>query len=121
MTKNIGYIEFDSIITPSSSNNFVLTNSYIKQNGTKVYLEENENSPIIYLLETDKRIRINGTRNSKTGFTYITFNDEFGNEFSGYIKNENVKIRSLVNTSNYWLCAYCNQYWSANINCIFQK
>ncbi len=89
--KNIGYIEFDSIITPSSSNNFVLTNSYIKQNGTKVYLEENENSPIIYLLETDKRIRINGTRNSKTGFTYITFNDEFGNEFSGYIKNEMLK------------------------------
>ncbi len=87
----IGYIEFDSLISPSDLNNYVLTNSYIKQNNTKVYLEENENSPVIYLLETDKRIRINGTRNTKTGFTYITFNDEFGNEFSGYIKNENIK------------------------------
>ena len=87
----VGYIEKDSIIKPSEANDFVITNSYIKEDGTKVYLEDNLNSSIIYVLNADKRVKINGSRNTKTGFTYITFNDEYGNEFSGYIKTDFIK------------------------------
>ena len=86
-----GYIETDSLIPASDAKDFVITNAYIKEDGTNVYLEANTNSPIIDILKSSKRVRINGARNTKTGFTYITFNDEYGNEFSGYIKTDFVK------------------------------
>ena len=40
---------------------------------------------IVKALDKGKTVRINGKRDTKTGFTSITFNDEYGNEFSGYI------------------------------------
>ena len=36
-------------------------------------------------------MRINGARNTKSGFTNITFNDEFGVEYSGYIETDYLK------------------------------
>lgn len=81
----IGYITKSSLISPSDINNFVITNSSIKGN-TYVYLQESLSSPVIALLSDGFRVRINGTRNAKTGFINITFNDEYGNEFSGYVK-----------------------------------
>jgi len=87
--KNIGYITKSSLIDPSDINNFVITNSSIK-GYTYVYLQESLTSPVIALLSDGYRVRINGTRNVKTGFTNITFNDEYGNEFSGYIKIDSV-------------------------------
>ena len=32
-----------------------------------------------------------GKRDTQTGFTKIKFNDEFGNEFEGYIKTESIQ------------------------------
>ena len=55
-----------------------------------VYLTAQENSPVIYRLNKNYRVRINGTRDIKTGYTSITFNDEYGNEFTGYIKTDTV-------------------------------
>jgi hypothetical protein len=84
----IGYIERSSIINPSEKVDFVITNSSIKNDNTKVYLESNSESSVIYTLNEGYRIRINGTRNTKSGFTSITFNDEYGNEWTGYIATD---------------------------------
>ena len=81
----IGYIECDKIVKPSASISFVITNASIKNNNTAIYRDSNPNSPIIYTLNKGYRIRINGPRNTETGYTSVTFNDEYGNEFSGYI------------------------------------
>ena len=81
----IGYIETNNIIHPSDKVDYVITNSAIKQDKTNVYINANSNSAIIYTLDKGYRIRINGVRDTKTGYTSITFNDEYGNEFSGYI------------------------------------
>ena len=52
---------------------------------SNVYLESNTESPVIYVLDKGYRVRINGARNTDSGYTYITFNDEYGNEKNGYI------------------------------------
>ncbi len=85
-----GYIEFDRIIKPSESINFVITNASIKSDNTIIYLNSNPSSPIIGTLDKGYRIRINGTRNTETGYTSITFNDEYGNEFTGYILTDSI-------------------------------
>ena len=81
----VGYIDYSNIIAPSELVDFVETNASIKNDNTLVYLTTDENSPVIYRLDKDYRVRINGTRDTKSGYTSITFNDEYGNEFTGYI------------------------------------
>ena len=88
--EEIGYIEYDRIIKPSNLNNFVITNASIKSDNTNIYLNSSDSSPIICTLNKGYRIRINGSRNTETGYTSITFNDEFGNEFTGYILTDSI-------------------------------
>lgn len=82
---DVGYIDYSNIIAPSELVDFVETNASIKNDNTLVYLSTDKNSPVIYRLDKDYRVRINGTRDTKSGYTSITFNDEYGNEFTGYI------------------------------------
>lgn len=86
-----GYIDADRIIFPTSSTSFIITNASIKTDNTKVYREDGS---VITTLNKDYRVRINGTRNTKTGYTSISFNDEYGNEFTGYILTDSVKANS---------------------------
>lgn len=86
----VGYIDYSNIIAPSKFVDFVKTNATIKNDNTLVYLSMEENSPVIYKLNKDYRVRINGTRDTKTGYTSITFNDEYGNEFTGYIVTDTI-------------------------------
>lgn len=90
----IGYIEVNNIIHPSDEANFVITNSSIMNDNTNVYIDSNSSSDIIYTLNKGYRIRINGVRDTKTGFTNITFNDEYGNEFTGYIVTDVISTDS---------------------------
>ena len=86
----IGYIDISKIITPNETTDFVITNAKIKTNNTNVYLEESSSSVIIYTLDKGYNIRIDGAKNTKTGYTKITFNDEYGNEFTGYIMTDSL-------------------------------
>lgn len=86
----VGYIDCSNIIEPRNLVDFIKTNAIIKNDDTVVYLTAQENSPVIYRLNKNYRVRINGTRDIKTGYTSITFNDEYGNEFTGYIKTDTV-------------------------------
>lgn len=81
----VGYIKRTDVIEPNDKIKFVITNCSIKSDGTNIYIDPDTSSTIIYQLNSGSRVRINGARNTSTGFTYITFNDEYGNEFSGYI------------------------------------
>lgn len=90
----IGFIEYNAIIPPSAFADFVITNAYIKANNTKVYLNSTASSPVIGVLEKDYRVRVNGSRDTKTGFTSITYNDEYGNERTGYIQTDVVSTDS---------------------------
>lgn len=85
-----GYIEYDKIIKPSDKIDFIITNASIKDDNTLIYLKSSSESQIICTLEKGYRVRINGSRNTDSGFTSITFNDEYGNEFTGFIMTDSV-------------------------------
>lgn len=86
----VGYIEYDKIIKPSNPIDFVITNASIKSNNTKIYESADSSSAIICTLDKGYRIRINGSRDTKSGYTSVTFNDEYGNEITGYILTDSL-------------------------------
>lgn len=91
----VGYIDAKCIRQPSDVKNFVITNATIKNDDTTVYLNASlDSTTLSFKLDKGKTVRINGARNTKTGFTSITFNDEYGNEFSGYIETDYLKSDS---------------------------
>lgn len=93
--ENVGYIEARCVRTQNDVVDFVITNATIKNDNTKVYLTASSDaSTLSFALNKGKNVRINGKRDTKTGFTSITFNDEFGNEFSGYIMTDYIKADS---------------------------
>lgn len=90
----IGYIDVADLILPSSYADFITTNAEILKDGTKVYQEANLDSVVIATLNQHKMVRVDGVRDTKTGFTKITFNDEYGVEFTGYIQTDYVKTNT---------------------------
>ena len=90
--KDVGYIEERCVRTPANVVDFVITNATIKKDNTTVYLSASTDATALtFKLNKGKNIRINGKRDTKTGFTSITFNDEYGNEFTGYIETDYLK------------------------------
>lgn len=88
----VGYIEARCVRNPVDTVDFVITNATIKNDGTKVYLSASSDATALpFTLNSGKTVRINGKRNTKTGFTSITFNDEYGNEFTGFIETDYIK------------------------------
>lgn len=92
--KTVGYIDASRIYSPKDKVDFVITNATIEHDDTKVYLSADESSVVTHILSKGKQVRIDGTRDTKSGFTKITFNDEYGNEFTGYISSDYVKADS---------------------------
>ena len=88
---DIGYIDCSSIISPQSRVDFLTTNAIIKCDGTKVYSSANTDSAIDDVLNKNKTVQIIGKRNAENGFTYIMYNDEYGNVLDGYVKTDNVE------------------------------
>ena len=91
----VGYIDANCVRNPAEIRDFVITNATIKKDGTTVYLSPSLDSTVLaFKLDAGKNVRINGKRDTKTGFTSITFNDEYGNEYSGYIETDYIKSDS---------------------------
>lgn len=90
----VGFINCKDIYPKSEVIEYIETNSFIKKDGTKVYSSANSNSSPIDILKKDKDIFIDGKRDTKTGFTYIVYNDEYGNVLSGYIQTDYLETNS---------------------------
>ena len=88
----VGYIDEKCIRKPAEIVDFVITNATIKKDNTIVYLSASKDATKLpFTLKEGTNVRINGARNTKSGFTNITFNDEFGVEYSGYIETDYLK------------------------------
>ena len=90
----VGYIDCNSIIAPSKDIDFLITNANIKKDGTYVYTSADSNSVVKDVLKKDQAVQIQGKRNTKNGYTYIKYNDEYGNVLDGYIKTDYVETTS---------------------------
>jgi len=92
--EEVGYIDCNSIIAPSKDIDFLITNANIKKDGTYVYTSADSNSVVKDVLKKDQAVQIQGKRNTKNGYTYIKYNDEYGNVLDGYIKTDYVETTS---------------------------
>ena len=90
---SIGYITASSINDYPNGKIYIVTNARIVGD-TYVYFEKDTTSAIVDVLKDGYKVRINGRINNADGFTYITYNDEYGREFSGYIRNDYIKAES---------------------------
>lgn len=89
-----GYIEYQKIIAPNDKNNFVITNSTIKGD-TVVYLTQSGDTILNnIMLKKGDRVRLDGARTSNNGRIKVTFNNEYGVEFTGYINSSSVETDS---------------------------
>lgn len=88
-----GYIDRSRIDFTPDRVDFIVTNATISRDGTYVYSSASANSAFIIStpLSKGKSVYIDGVRDTKTGFTKIRFNDDYGNEFEGYVRTENIK------------------------------
>lgn len=89
-----GYIEKSNIIFPSEQVDYIITNSSIKNDDTVVYIDLETKETLNFKLNKGYRVKITGKRDTKTGYTAISFNDEYGNEFSGYIATDIISTDS---------------------------
>lgn len=91
----VGFMDANFVHTPSEIVEFVITNATIKKDNTTVFLSPSSDATTLtFKLNAGKNVRINGKRDTKTGWTSITFNDEYGNEFSGYIQTDYISADS---------------------------
>ena len=89
-----GYINCKNICPTLDVVEYLKTNSYIKKDGTKVYSSASSNSTVKDVLNLNKGVLIEGKRDTKTGFTFIRYNDEYGNELTGYIATDYIESNS---------------------------
>ncbi len=89
-----GFINANKIIDPQEYVDFIVTNSAIKKDNTAVYSDASQTSQVKDFLNKNKMVRIDGARDTKTGLTHITYNDENGNVLSGYIVTDYIESDS---------------------------
>lgn len=95
--KDIGYIDTNQIQNKKNINIFITNNATIKLDNTNVFLSEDDKETVITTLNSGTRVQVTGTRNRKTGLTSITFSDEYGNTFSGFVISDSVKTDGWTN------------------------
>lgn len=88
-----GYIDKNRINFAPDKVDFIVTNATITRDKTYVYSSASDSSALISNtpLSKGKAVFIDGVRDTKSGFTKIRFNDDYGNEFEGYVRTENIK------------------------------
>ena len=93
----VGYIDKSQIQNKNEITLYPTNNASIKLDNANIYLNEGDTNIIIATLSSGTRIQVNGTKNTKTGYTYITFTDEYGNVFSGYVNSDYVEMDGWTN------------------------
>lgn len=86
----IGYIELSQVQNKNKINYFITNNASIKCDNTHIYSEASEDSEILFTLSKDMRIRVEGSRDKKTGFTKIEFCDEYGKIYTGFVLSDHI-------------------------------
>ena len=87
----IGYIDCNYIVSTNNTINYIVPNATILNNDTQVFISNSKQSIVTYTLKAGKRVKVIGARDPKTGLTKISFNNEFGDEFNGFIVSEHLK------------------------------
>jgi len=87
----VGFIERSRIIAPGNSTHKIITNAKVVRNNAKIFTGADLERKVIMELNEGHRVQIVGSRDTVTNYTMIKFNDQDGNEITGYIYTYNVQ------------------------------
>ena len=91
---DIGFIDRESVIVSSDNSGRIIPNATVTHNNSEIFTSTDTNRQTIDLLDKGKRVKVIGKRDTKTNFTLITYNDNEGNECTGYIYTYNLETDS---------------------------
>lgn len=91
----VGFIDRDRVLQVSSVTNRVVPNATVMRNNCKIFVSANDTGEALdVVLNKGYRVKVIGKRDTITNYTLITFNDEDGNELTGYIYTYNLEADS---------------------------
>lgn len=90
----IGFIDGSLCIDKDQVKDLIMPNAKLTHNAT-IYVSANSNSEVIHNLAQGKKVRIIGSRD-KNGYIMVRYNDDYGNEFEGYMLASRVQSYSYT-------------------------
>ncbi len=92
---DLGFIDRSRVIEVGSVTERVLPNATVMRNNCKIFVTANDKGEALdVILNKGHRVKVIGKRDTITNYTLITFNDEDGNELTGYIYTYNLEADS---------------------------
>lgn len=88
---SIGFIDRDRIIDSADTSDRVIPNATVMRNNSEIFTSTDNNKEIILTLNKGARVKVIGKRDTITNYTKVTFNDDEGNEYTGYIYTYNLE------------------------------
>lgn len=88
---DVGFIDRSRIIESSSLEDRIIPNATVLRNNSEIFTSTSEDRETILMLNKGARVKVIGKRDTITNFTLVTFNDEEGNVYTGYIYTYNLE------------------------------
>ena len=89
--EDVGFIDRASIIRSSDNSEKILPDATVTHNDSEIFNSTDENRQTIDVLNKGKRVKVIGKRDTIKNYTLITYNDDEGNECTGYIYTYNLE------------------------------
>lgn len=91
---SIGFIDRERIIDLNGIKNRIIPDATVMRDNSEIFSSNGDDREVLMELNKGYRVKIIGKRDTITNFTLVTFNDEEGNEFTGYIYTYNLEMDS---------------------------
>jgi len=89
--EDVGFIDKSRVLTAVNINDKVIPNATVMRDNSEIFTSTNSDKEIILYLNKGDRVKVVGKRDTKTNYTLVTFNDNEGNEYTGYIYTHNLE------------------------------
>lgn len=90
----VGFVRRSRILEFNATEDRIVTNANIISNDVQVFTTTGSDKQTILRLSKGSRVRVVGRRNEIPNYTKITFNDEEGNVYTGYVYTYNISADS---------------------------
>ena len=87
----IGFINRARLVNITDLNEKIIPNATVMRDNSEIFTDTSEARQTILTLNKGTRVKVIGKRDTITNFTKITFSDEEGNQYTGYIYTYNLE------------------------------
>lgn len=90
----VGFVDKDMCIDKDQVKDLIMPNAKLTHDAT-IYVLADNSSEVIHNLQQGKKVRIVGSRD-KNGYIMVRYNDDYGNEYEGYMLASRVQSYSYT-------------------------